>query len=278
MTKWSIQASWSDVPHIDPNAQAEMEASYMPHERDARVRGIPSLGAGAIYPVPESDFVCEPFEFPAWYKFFYAMDVGWQRTAVLWGAVDPEHDILYWHGEYYRGQAEPPIHAAAVKARGDWMPGVIDPASRIGSQKDGDALLTQYTQLGLHLVKADNAVEAGIYAVWTRKSTGRLKVFSTLHNYLAEHRIYRRDENGKRVKENDHLMDCERYGVMTGIALAAQRPPDQWMPMMTRKTKHEFSYDPMAAAWSPQSQQQGSALGQPQQSRSYMPHSPYLNR
>jgi hypothetical protein len=65
----------------------------------------------------------------------------------------------------------------------------------------------------LHL--ADNAVEAGLYEVWQRLSTGRLKVFNNLSNFRTEYRMYRRDENGKIVKKNDHLMDAARYLVMT---------------------------------------------------------------
>ena len=32
--------------------------------------------------------------------------------------------------------------------------------------------------------------------------------------YLDEQRLYRRDAKGKIVKENDHIMDAERYGLM----------------------------------------------------------------
>src|SRR5690348_15083971 len=175
MTRWAVQISWDDVPHLDAKAKASIIDSYLPHEREARTKGIPSLGAGAIYPIPESDIVCEPFEFPLWYRHVFALDVGWNRTACLWGAVDPETDVLYLYSEYYRANAEPPIHAAAIQSRGKWIPGVIDPASRGRSQKDGEQLLQIYQQLGLPLVIADNGVESGLYTVWTRMSTGRLK-------------------------------------------------------------------------------------------------------
>jgi hypothetical protein len=275
MTKWFIQAGWEDVPHIDESAKKAMVASYSPHEREARTKGVPSPGAGIIYPVPEEDIVCDPFEFPPWYKHFYALDVGWRRTAALWGAVDPETDILYWYSEYYTGNAEPPIHAAAIRARGSWIPGVIDPASNISNQKDGEALLTQYIALQLQLVKANNAVEAGIYAVWTRKSTGRLKVFRTCQNYLLEHRMYRRDENGKVHKDRDHLMDCERYGVMSGVDIATATPFDRMSGKFVNglavgKPKHEYEYAPMAASWNPQT---GSAESVKNQRQSpWMPH------
>ena len=208
ISKFVVQAAWQDTPHISAEAAATMLASFLPNERDARTKGIPSLGAGAIYPVAESDFVCEPFKLPAWYGYCFALDVGWKRTAALWGARDPETDVLYLWSEHYQGEEKPAIHAQAIKARGDWIPGVIDPAARGRQQGDGEKLMEIYTDLGLELTRANNAVSAGIYEVWTRLSTGRLKVFHSLTNLLMEIRIYRRDEKGAIVKENDHLMDC----------------------------------------------------------------------
>jgi hypothetical protein len=249
MSRFTILASWEDAPHLSEEAKAELEAAYLPHERDARTKGIPSLGAGAIYPVPESDIVCDPFELPAWYRQVYGLDVGWNRTAAVWGALDYESDILYFYSEHYRGQAEPAIHAQAIKARGAWIPGVVDPAARGRSPKDGTELLRVYQELGLTtLVPANNAVEAGIYEVWARLSCGKLKVFSTLQNWLAEFRIYRRNEKGAIVKENDHLMDASRYLVMSGLGRAAAKPSNLWtsqdLPKPLRQQSHEFTYNP----------------------------------
>ncbi len=244
MSKYVVTSTWTDSPHISKSAAAALEAAYLPYERDARTKGLPSLGAGAVYPVPESDIVCAPFELPKWYEFAYALDVGWRRTAALWGARDPESDILYLWSEHYRGEAEPPIHAQSIRARGDWMPGVIDPAARGRQQKDGEKLLAMYNDLGLELTKAENAVSSGIYEVWTRLSTGRLKVFSTLQDFLAEYRIYRRDEKGDIVKENDHLMDCVRYLCVSGLKVAKQTPISL---VAASRTKHQVAYDPMAS-------------------------------
>jgi hypothetical protein len=55
-----------------------------------------------------------------------------------------------------------------------------------------------------------------------------MKIFRTLRNTIAEIRIYRRDENGKIVKENDHLMDAKRYLVMTGMMYARTEPSDSY--------------------------------------------------
>lgn len=223
-SKAVVLATWDDVPHLDDQAKQDMLESMMPHQRDARSKGIPALGSGAIYPIPETDIVVDPFKIPAYWPKAYGLDVGWNRTACIWGALDRESDILYLYSEYYRGQAEPVVHSAGIQARGDWIHGAIDPASRGRGQKDGSKLLQDYKDLGLQLHPADNAVESGLHNVWLRLSTGRLKVFKTLNNWLSEYRIYRRDEKGAIVKEFDHLMDATRYLIKTGILYAKVKP------------------------------------------------------
>lgn len=226
-SKFVVMATWDDVPHLGELEKKELWNSIPPFQRDARSKGVPQLGAGAIYPVPESDFVVDDFPIPDHWPRVYGMDVGWNRTAAPFAAWDRENDILYLYSEHYRGQAEPSIHADSIKARGSWIPGVIDPASRGRSQKDGLQLLQSYKDLGLDLEVAINAVETGIYEVWQRLSTGRLKVFKSMSNWLFEVRLYRRDENGRIVKKDDHLMDATRYIIMSGLERAKVKPAEK---------------------------------------------------
>ena len=227
MSKWVVNLSWDEAPHLSAKDKQEMLAGYSPHERDARSKGLPQLGAGAIYPVPESDIVVRPFEIPEEWEIAYGMDVGWKKTAAIWGAYNKKEDTWYLYSEYYRGYAEPSVHADGIRARGTWINGVIDPASRGGSQKDGVSLLDEYMKLGLELSLANNSVEPGLLDVFQRVSTGRLKVFSTLQNWLAEYRIYRRDDKGKVVKDRDHLMDATRYLMMSGFNVMSVKPPEE---------------------------------------------------
>jgi hypothetical protein len=234
-----VTATWSDVPHLTEEAKAELYKSIPAYQLDARTKGVPQLGAGAIYQVPESDILVPDFELPAHFPRAYGMDVGWNRTAVIWGAKDRETGVIYLYSEHYRGQAEPVVHAQAIKARGDWMDGVIDPAARGRGQKDGEQLLQNYRDLGLRIEPAVNAVEAGIYQVWTLLSAGKLKVFKSLGNWLGEFRLYQRDEDGKIVKQDDHLMDATRYLIMSG------RDRMKTKPLPPREEKRY--YDPRTA-------------------------------
>lgn len=226
MTRYMQQIGWDDVPHITDHDKQEMLEAYPPHQRAARAQGVPMLGAGAIYQIDEAVFTVEPFRIPDWWPRAYGMDVGWKRTAAIWGAHDRESDTVYLYAEYYQGQRPPQLHADAIKGGGA-LPGAIDPASAGSNQKDGTTLLDEYRKLELELYPADNAVEAGILAITRRLESGRLKVFSTLRNWFAEYRLYRRVESQNErglhvhiVKENDHLMDASRYLIMTGMKYA----------------------------------------------------------
>jgi phage terminase large subunit-like protein len=48
---------WDDVPHLDAKSKQELLNSIPPYQRDARSKGVPQLGSGAIYPISEDDFV-----------------------------------------------------------------------------------------------------------------------------------------------------------------------------------------------------------------------------
>src|SRR5262245_51825418 len=137
MSKFVVNAGWDDVPHLSAEQKAEEASRIPPYQLEARSKGIPQLGSGAIYPVPEKDILVDPFVSPDHYPQCYAMDVGWNRTAALWAAIDRDADVAYLYSEYYRSEAEPPVHAAAIRSRGIWIPGVIDPAARHRSQDDG---------------------------------------------------------------------------------------------------------------------------------------------
>lgn len=236
--KGVVSATWDDVPHLTKQQKEDYWKAIPPFQRDARTKGLPQLGAGLIYPIPESAFVVEPFEIPKHWPRSYGMDVGWNKTAAIFGAIDRETDTGYIYSEHYQGEVEPAVHVAAIKARGP-LTGAIDPAAKGRSQVDGRNLLQEYRDLGLDLVEAAHAVEAGLFATWDRLSTGRLKVFRNCENVRREMRLYRRNEQGKVVKENDHACDGTRYWVMTGIDVARapvppKPKPDQIMRLASR--------------------------------------------
>jgi phage terminase large subunit-like protein len=222
-SRFLVSATWDDAPHLTPAMREELWASIPPYQRDARAKGIPQLGSGAIYQVSEDDVSVADFAVPTHWPRAFGMDTGWDWTAAVWGAWNRETDTVYIYSAYKRGQAEPPVHAQAIRARGDWIPGVGDAAAI--NLYDGRAFIDIYRQLGLNVELPDKAVEAGLQKVWERLSAGKLKAFRSCGPWFEEYRLYRRDEKGKVVKANDHLMDATRYLVVSGLYRATVQKP-----------------------------------------------------
>lgn len=219
MSKFVVMATWDDAPHLDQRAKDELWASIPPYQRDARSKGVPQLGSGAIYPVPESEITVHPFAIPPHWPRAFGMDTdqgtGW--TAVIWGARDPQTGTVHLYDCYKRSKAELAVHAAAIRDRGVWIPGVADAAALRVTAHDAEQLISLYRRAGLDLVLPDKSVEAGIYRVWSALSSGMLKVFASCGQFFEEYRLYRRDEKGFVVKKDDHLMDATRYLMQSGV-------------------------------------------------------------
>ena len=222
--KFVMNVTWDDVPHLKQADKEELLASTPPNLRDARSKGEPTVGSGRIYPLTLDEVVVDDFQLPKYWRKAYGMDVGWNNTAAVFGAWDETNDIIYINSEHKQGEAQPIIHASAIQARGRWLKGCIDPAARGRSQVDGQSLYKLYKDEGLKLYIANNAVDAGIYEVWQRLSTGRLKFFKSCTMLQKEFNLYHRDEKGRIVKKNDHLLDALRYLVLSEKGIWGYQP------------------------------------------------------
>jgi phage terminase large subunit-like protein len=231
--KYVTRVTWEEVPHLSEEEKAELLKTISPHMREARTKGIPSMGAGSVYPIPEDDITIKPFPIPEWWPRAYGFDVGGGgsvhgggKNAVVWVVQDPDSDTYYLYSEHYEGHIIAPVHAEAIKARGKWVHGVIDSQAIQTSPTDGRNLLEIYEDLGLLIEPAQKAKEAGIQKIYQLLLSGRLKVFDTLKNWLNEYRQYSRDENQKiKDKQKDDLMDATNYLMLLCPAILTY-PPD----------------------------------------------------
>lgn len=232
-SRYMVQAGWDDVPHLDAKTKAELLRGTPPYLRDARSKGIPTMGAGMIYPIPWEEVTCDPFQIPDFWPRGYGMDVGWKHpTAAIWLAKDPVTGVLYAYSEYRQRERKPLEHSEAIKLRGKWITGAVDPSANNTSIADGNKLLKQYRGHGLNLIKANNEVHSALDYIWTQLSTGRLVLFSTLTKTESEYVRYRRVDKKNSdgvvkptiIKVDDDLMDALRYGVMTFDQIGAVKP------------------------------------------------------
>lgn len=221
MSRHVVAMTIDDVDHYTAAEKAQIIASYPPHEREARAKGIPTMGSGRIFPVPEELITCEPREIPRHWPQIIGLDFGWDHpTAAARLAWDRDTDTIYVTACYRRSEAVPAIHAAAIKPWGAWIP-VAWPHDGLQHDKgSGDQLKEQYRSHGLKMLndqathaEGGNGVEAGLMAMLERMETNRFKVFKGLNDWFEEFRLYHR-KDGKIVKERDDIMSATRYGVM----------------------------------------------------------------
>src|SRR5262249_21120253 len=88
-SKYVVQAGWKDVPHLDEEEKRKLVANTPPYQVRARTDGEPALGSGAIYPIDEAEITVPDRPIPDEWPRAFGMDVGWNRTAVVWGARTP---------------------------------------------------------------------------------------------------------------------------------------------------------------------------------------------
>ena len=224
-------ATWEDADHFnDPKVREDKLRLISPHEREMRSRGIPMMGSGLVFPVKEEDIAIDPFELPSHWPRIAGIDFGYDHPfAAAWLAWDRDTDTVYLTDCYRESKQTPPIHVAAIRARGDWIP-VVWPHDGLQHDKgSGVPLADQYRQMGLNMTKekfsnpaspgqiegqGGQGVEAGVMEMLTRMQTGRFKVFKTCREFLEEIRIYHR-KDGKLVKLFDDTISATRYAVQS---------------------------------------------------------------
>lgn len=229
-----VMAEWKDAPHLVQDGQLseaakQLAESFPPHEREMRMKGVPTYGRGLVFPFTDEQIMVDPIPIPRHWPRIIGIDFGWDHPfAACMLAWDRDADVIYVTAEYAESRATPPIHASAIKPWGQWP--IAWPHDGLNTEKGtGDELRQKYINEGLDLLpeKATNppqagqeegdggtSVEAAILEMYERMDSGRWKVFKTCPKWRQESRIYHRDENMKLVKVRDDLLSASRYACM----------------------------------------------------------------
>ena len=116
-----------EASHYTPEKIKKIESLYSglsDSEKKARMMGIPTMGSGMIYPIEDEQIKYVPFSIPGNWKRLCAIDFGRGEhpTALVWGALDPNTDILYIYDcvKTYRNTIAE--NASVIKKRGAWIP------------------------------------------------------------------------------------------------------------------------------------------------------------
>lgn len=216
-----IQATIEHAEHFSPEDRQRIIDSYPPHEREARTKGVPSMGSGRVFPITEESITVAPFSIPAHWVQINGLDFGWDHPfAGINCAWDKDADVFYVCKEYAARETTPVVHAAGIKPWGDWIPCAWPHDGMQHDKGSGEALKEQYGAQGLNMLTekatfpdGGNGVEAGIMEMLDRMQTGRWKVFSTCGGWFGEFRLYHRVD-GLIVKLKDDRISASRYAYM----------------------------------------------------------------
>ncbi len=217
-----VSMTIDDVGHYTEEEKQTIIASYPLHELEARTKGIPVLGSGRIFPLPEDVLACEYRDFPPHWPRIGGMDFGWDHpfaaVELVW---DRDSDTVYVSRTHRMKEATPVLHAASLR---NWGKELRWAWPRDGRRETlegaGIALAEQYSAQGLNMLHTHAqfedgsvSVEAGLIQMLTRMQTGRFKVFKHLNDWFEEFRLYHR-KDGRVMKEGDDLMAATRYALM----------------------------------------------------------------
>jgi phage terminase large subunit-like protein len=211
-----------DALHIPAAERAKIIAGFLPHEREARARGVPMLGSGRIFMMAEEGISEPPLEYiPMHWTKLWGIDFGighpFAAVLILW---DRDNDVVHVHHCIRVPDALPIQHAFAMKQIGAAVP-VAWPHDGTSREKtSGETLASAYKKHALltlpeHATWPDGGVstEAGILEMDERMRSGRFKVAAHLSEWFDEYRFYHR-KDGQIVKLKDDLMSASRIAVM----------------------------------------------------------------
>ena len=224
-----IKASWDDAPHMTAEKRAAALSGIPAHERDMRSKGEPMVGSGLVFSVPDDLIICDPFDIPLYWARINGLDFGWDHpAATAFIAVDRDKDCVYVYDGWRSSRALIPVHAAASKVHGDWIPCAWPHDGLQHDKQSGKIIADLYRDNGVNMWpvqftnpskmgeeegKGGNGVEAGVFEMLDMMMMGRFKVFSTVKYWFEEARMYHR-RDGKIVAVRDDFISAVRIAVM----------------------------------------------------------------
>ncbi|MGH9933229.1 MAG: terminase large subunit domain-containing protein, partial [Pyrinomonadaceae bacterium] len=135
---YTLNIRWTDnPPHLTEEDKAEILRLTPDYMRGAVSEGIPMQGSGLIFPHPRAKLAFNLFPMPDHWPRIVGLDIGWDHpTAACWCAWDRDQDIWYIYDTYREKHTLNVVNAAAIKARGDWIP-VAWPADALQEKGTG---------------------------------------------------------------------------------------------------------------------------------------------
>ncbi len=217
-----VNMTIEDADHYSREEKDAIIAGYPDHEREARAKGIPIMGSGRVFQVPESSIVEKRIEFvPNWWHKIAGIDFGWDHpSAAVLVLYNPDTDCIHVRSTFKASEQTPLMFSVAVRPWGKDVPWSWPHDGLQHDKGSGVQLAKQYKDAGLNMMPerctftdGTNGVEAGIMEMLDRMQTNRFKVDESLADWLQEFRLYHR-KDGVIQKIMDDLISATRYAMM----------------------------------------------------------------
>jgi phage terminase large subunit-like protein len=266
-----VRVCWDDVPEYDPwgepfllmETRRQLERDYLPHEREARIAGIPVMGQGAVFQIRTwPTYKTGDYDFKAMNNIhrIIALDLGLVRDKTV-------VSLLYWNPK----EQEAWLHSQIVvkgteeAAPVNWIQHLMRPevfncpivlpsdANTAGRYTMSALSLRQlFEEYGLNVVekpvmnppdsegKVTNHKSFGVNVMRQMLELGTLHVNENCVEFLREAKNYFVDERG-RFSDPDDCIDSARYAVLGALNGWAE-PYDNKTAQQRMAEAREFAY------------------------------------
>ena len=213
--------------HISAERRAQLEENYLPHEREARIHGIPQLGIARVFPFPIETLVgtFDPAtDIKSWARWIVGIDFGYGHpfAAALCAWVHDTEEFYVVDGfRMERAEAFYHVKRLAGMCQGLRIP-IAWPHDGLQHEKgSGQQLADIYKRLGAPMLTthAENHgggfhTEPAIEEMCGYMKLGKFTIASHMGELTEEILSYHRDEDYKIVRLRDDLISAARYAFM----------------------------------------------------------------
>ncbi|ELI5583694.1 terminase large subunit [Escherichia coli] len=238
---------WTDCPMFSPEQVKEMIDALPPWEREMRSKGIPFVGAGAVFEVSDDVIKVDDLDIvplPHW-RCIAGIDFGHVEdpTVIVIALYDPDNEKYYIYREFLLNESQEERSASGVARtlknspfRNIAIRVPHDAGLYSDAQEANGKLLIEYglnvirdpfrnpTDLDLGIRYNDKGgsprkIEPGLAKMRDLMRKEKLKVSNVCDGWLREKRTYSYKFNPKSQKldysKPDHTIDASRYAVMS---------------------------------------------------------------
>jgi phage terminase large subunit-like protein len=213
--------------HISPERRAQLEESYLPHEREARIHGIPQLGIARVFPFPLESLMRQvnpDTDIKFWARWLVGIDFGYGHpfAAALCAWVHDTEEFFVVDGfKMDRTEAFHHVKRIAGMCRGLRIPIAWPHDGNAHEKGSGEPLAEIYRRLGAPMLAkhAENkgggyAVDPAIEEMCGYMKRGQFTIANHMSELGEEFLQYHRDEDYKIVRLRDDLISAVRYAFM----------------------------------------------------------------